>query len=150
MNLDKATLMRFESRGEKVGTWHGKNVFACSSVNLESKGSGAYYILYDDDNKLVGKDGKYYYSYGVVSNEGSVDEYNSRRRYNVVCEKEHDHGDYKKEAKASTYTPGYDMSERPTGDVSMEIDVEAVLKSAREMSIEQLLDGFMTEVMAKG
>ncbi len=150
MNLDKATLMRFESRGEKVGTWHGKSVFACSSANLESKGNGAYYILYDDNNKLVGKDGKYYYSYGVVSDEGSVDEYNSRRRYNVVCEREHDHGDYKKETKTSTYTPGYDVSERPTGDVSMEINVEAVLKQAREMSIDDLLGDFMVAVIAKG
>ncbi len=143
MNLDKATLMRFESRGEKVGTWHGKSVFACSSVNLESKGSGAYYIIYDDDNKLVGKDGKYYYSYGVVSDEGSVDEYNSRRKYTVTVPT----FDAKPQEKTSTYTPGYDVSERPVGDVSMEIDVEAVLKSAREMSIEQLLDGFMSDVM---
>lgn len=145
MNLNKATLMRFESRGEKVGTWHGKSVFACSSVNLESKGSGAYYIIYDDDNKLVGKDGKYYYSYGVVSDEGSVDEYNSRRKYTVTVPTFE-----VKPQDEHTYTPGYDMSERPVGDVTMEIDVEAVLKSAREMSIEQLLDGFMNDVMAKG
>ena len=146
MNLDYFTLKRFESNGEKVGTWNGKSVFACSARDLENKGSGAYYILYDDDNKLVGKDGKYYYSYGTVSESGSVSEYSRRCKYTVTVPT----FEAKPQEKTSTYTPGYDVSERPVGDVSMEIDVEAVLKSAREMSIEQLLDGFMSDVMAKG
>jgi hypothetical protein len=45
-----------------------------------------------------------------------------------------------------SYAPGYDVSERPVGDVKAEIDVEKVLKSAREMSVESLLDGFLTNV----
>jgi hypothetical protein len=45
------------------------------------------------------------------------------------------------------------VSERPVGDVKAEIDVEAVLKSAREMTVESLLDGFLAGVdfsVAKG
>jgi hypothetical protein len=53
-----------------------------------------------------------------------------------------------------TYTPGYDRAERPVGDVKTEIDVEKTLKMAREMSINDLLDGFLPglsyDVMAKG
>jgi hypothetical protein len=51
-----------------------------------------------------------------------------------------------------TYSPGYDVSERPVGDVKAEIDVEKVLKSAREMSVESLLDGFLANISfeAKG
>ena len=37
------------------------------------------------------------------------------------------------------------MSERPVGDVKAGIDVEKVLKSAREMSVESLLDGFLAK-----
>ena len=138
MNLDYYTLKQMAQEGDSLGNWNGKRVFACSAADLESKGTGAYYILYDDENKLVGKDGKHYYSYGSVSASGSVTEYSTRRRYNTVCETQHDHGYNKAE-----YVPGYEVSERPTGDVKMEIDVEATLKAAREMSIADLLAGFM-------
>ena len=163
MNFDYYTLKRMSQKGERVGNWNGRAVFVCSASELENKGTGAYYILYDDENKIVGKDGKFYYSYGTVSESGSVSEYSSRRRYNTVCETQHDHGDYKVNAAmkyssepvpaatvAVSYAPGYDVSERPVADVRVEIDVEATLKKAREMSIEDLLDGFMVGVMAVG
>lgn len=161
MNFDYYTLKALANEGDRLGNWNGKPVFACSAGDIENKGTGAFYILYDDENKIVGKDGKYYYSYGTVSKEGSVNEYSTRRRYNTVCETQHDHGSnttmkQKKSAPAAavsssgTYSPGYDASERPVGDVKAEIDVEATLKRAREMSIEDLLDGFMDSVMAVG
>ena len=53
-------------------------------------------------------------------------------------------------ATEATYAPGYDVSERPIGDVKLEIDVDAVLKKARETSIDDLLDGFMIGILAKG
>lgn len=136
MTFDYTTLKQAEKEGSRLGNWKGKGVFATSTSRLEKLGSGAYYILYDDENKLVGRDGEYFYSYGTVSESGSVSEYNSRRRYNQVCETQHDH---------VSYSPGYDMSERPVGDVKVEIDVEKVLKSAREMSVESLLDGFLAK-----
>ena len=162
MTFDYNTLKRMARSGDRLGNWNGKPVFATSVVDLEDKGSGAYYILYDDDNKIVGKDGKFYYSYGTVSAGGSVSEYSSHRRYNVGCDNAHDHGDYKVNAAmpqsepvpaatvAVTYTPGYDVSERPVADVRAEIDVESTLKKAREMSIDDLLGDFMIGVMAVG
>lgn len=146
MTFDYYTLKALANEGDKLGDWKGRSVFACSASDLENKGTGAFYILYDDENKIVGKDGKHYYSYGTVSREGSVNEYSTRRRYNVVCETQHDHA-YE---NVANYTPGYEASERPTGDVKMEIDVEATLKAAREMSIDDLLAGFMDGVMAVG
>ena len=156
MNFDYFTLKALANEGDRLGNWNGKPVFACSAGDIENKGTGAFYILYDDENKIVGKDGKYYYSYGTVNKEGSVNEYSTRRRYNTVCETQHNHGDYtvkyndKPVPAATTYTPGYDVSERPVADVKTEIDVEATLKRAREMSIEDLLNGFMVGVMAVG
>lgn len=158
MNFDYFTLKALANEGDRLGNWNGKPVFACSAGDIESKGTGAFYILYDDENKIVGKDGRHYYSYGTVSKEGSVNEYSTRRRYNTVCETQHDHSynttmPQKSKPAAATeasYTPGYDMNDRPMGDVKAEIDVEATLKRAREMSIEDLLDGFMDSVMAVG
>jgi hypothetical protein len=158
MNFDYYTLKKLAKEGSRIGNWNGKAVFAASASNLDSLGSGAFYVLYDDENKIVGRDGKHFYSYGTVSESGSVSEYSSRRRYNAVCETQHNHGyevnaamKYSSEpvpAATATvsYAPGYDVSERPTGDVKAEIDVEKVLKSAREMSVESLLDGFLANV----
>lgn len=162
MNFDYYTLKKLAKEGSRIGNWNGKAVFAASASNLENLGGGAFYVLYDDENKIVGRDGKHFYSYGTVSESGSVSEYSSRRRYNAVCETQHNHGyevnaamKYSSEPipAATTYTPGYDVSERPVGDVKAEIDVEKVLKSAREMSVESLLDGFLKGIdfsVAKG
>lgn len=141
MNFDYYTLKKLAKEGSRIGNWNGKAVFAVSASNLENLGGGAFYVLYDDDNKIVGRDGKHFYSYGTVSESGSVSEYNSRRRYNAV----YDHN-VPAATPAVTYAPGYDVSERPVGDVKAEIDVEAVLKSAREMTVESLLDGFLVGV----
>lgn len=153
MNFDYYTLKKLAKEGSRIGNWNGKAVFAASASNLENLGGGAFYVLYDDENKIVGRDGKHFYSYGTVSESGSVSEYSSRRRYNAVCEAYHDHNNMPAATPAVTYAPGYDVSERPVGDVKAEIDVEKVLKSAREMSVESLLDGFLKGIdfsVAKG
>jgi hypothetical protein len=57
-------------------------------------------------------------------------------------------------AAEGSYAPGYDVSERPVGDVKTEIDVEKTLNMAREMTIEDLLEGFLPglsyDTVAKG
>lgn len=138
MNFDYKTLKEIAEIGRMVGSWNGKQVFAASSADLQNLGNGAYYILYDDENKIVGRYRDHWKSYGEVSESGSVTEYNTPRNYNV--------GYYeapKTESKSeSNYTPGYDVADHPVGDVKMEIDVEATLKAARTMIVEDLLVGF--------
>lgn len=156
MTFDYYTLKRMAKDGSRIGNWNGKAVFATSAANLENLGGGAFYVLYDDENKIVGRDGKYFYSYGTVSEGGSVSEYNSRRRYNQVCEAYHGHGynttmKYSSEpvpaaTAAVSYAPGYDKAERPVGDVKTELDVEKTLKMARSMTVESLLEGFLSGV----
>lgn len=135
MNFDYRSLKRAAQEGARLGNWNGKAVFAASSAQLEDLGSGAYYILYDDENKIVSRYRDHWKSCGEVSESGSVTEYNTPRNYNV--------GYYeapKTESKSeSNYTPGYD---HPVGDVKMEIDVEATLQAARTMTVEDLLAGF--------
>lgn len=174
MTFDYRTLSQAARSGQRLGNWNGKAVFAASANDLDNKGSGAFYILYDDENKIVARVGNGWKSFGEVSEAGSVNEYNTARNYNTAAEA----AQAARKAKTSTsgmryssepipqatmkvcgvaahapegsYTPGYDVSERPTGDVKLEIDVDAVLKKARETSIDDLLDGFMVGILAKG
>ena len=176
MTFDYYTLKKAEREGMRLGNWNGKAVFASSANHLENKGSGAYYILYDDDNRIVARTDNGWKSFGEVTTQGSVNEYSSARNYKTPAEaaaaarkassKTSTSGmRYSSEpipqavmkvsySDEGTYAPGYDRAERPVGDVKTEIDVEKTLKMAREMSIEDLLDGFLPglsyDTVAKG
>ena len=172
MTFDYSTLKRAARDGSRLGNWNGKAVFAASADSLDNKGSGAYYILYDDENKIVARTNNGWKSFGEVSVQGSVNEYSSARNYKTPAEaaaaarRASTSGmRYSSEpipqavmtvsyADEGTYAPGYDRAERPVGDVKTEIDVEKTLKMAREMSIEDLLDGFLPglcyDTVAKG
>ena len=172
MTFDYNTLKRASRDGSRLGNWNGKAVFAASANDLENKGNGAFYILYDDENRLVTRVGSGWKSYGEVSVQGSVSEYSSARNYKTPAEaaqaarKASTSGmRYSSEpipqatmtvsyATEGTYAPGYDRTERPVGDVKTEIDVEKTLKMAKNMTVESLLEGFLPglnyDVMAKG
>lgn len=187
MVFDYNTLKRAARDGSRLGNWNGKAVFAASANDLENKGSGTYYILYDDENKIVSRSAANsgWKSYGEVSAQGSVSEYSSARNYRTPVEaaeaarkaKEERSSaawpqtsgmrsvaklqsepipqavmkvcDYTVDSTVGTggsYSPGYDRTERPMGDVRTELDVEKTLKIAREMTIESLLEGFLPEL----
>lgn len=168
MTFDYNTLKRAARDGLRLGNWNGKAVFAASASKLDNLGTGAYYILYDDDNKIVAKTSNGWKSYGEVSESGSVSEYSSARSYRTPAEtaaaarKASTSGmrysaepipqatmtvcGYTADADGGSYSPGYDVSERPTGDVKMGLDVEGTLKKARELSIDDLLAGFLPNV----
>ena len=177
MTFDHYTLKKAEREGMRLGNWNGKAVFASSANHLENKGSGAYYILYDDENKIVARTNSGWKSYGEVTEQGSVNEYNSARNYKTPAEAAA--AARKASSRASTsgmksadipetvmkffgdapvgtggsYSPGYNRTERPVGDVELKIDVEKTLKMAREMTVESLLEGFLPGVsydVAKG
>ena len=172
MTFDYSTLKRAARDGSRLGNWNGKAVFAASADSLDNKGSGAYYILYDDENKIVARTNNGWKSFGEVSVQGSVNEYSSARNYKTPAEaaaaarRASTSGmRYSSEpipqatmtvsyADEGTYAPGYDRAERPVADVKTEIDVEKTLKMAREMSIDDLLDGFLPglsyDTVAKG
>ena len=178
MTFNYGNLKKAEREGTRLGNWNGKAVFAASANNLENLGSGAYYILYDDENRIVARTSNGWKSYGEVTEQGSVNEYSSARNYKTPAEAAAAARKAKEDRRSSTsgmryssepipqatvtvsyanegsYTPGYDRAERPVGDVKTEIDVEKTLKMAREMSIEDLLDGFLPglsyDAMAKG
>ena len=176
MTFDYRTLSQAARSGQRLGNWNGKAVFAASANDLDNKGSGAFYILYDDENKIVARVDNSWKSFGEVSEAGSVNEYNTARNYKTPAEaaaaarkassKTSTSGmrfaampqsepipqavmkvcGYTADANEGTYMPGYQVSERPEGDVKLTIDVEGTLKKAREMTVESLLDGFLLNV----
>lgn len=172
MTFDYRTLKRAASEGQRLGNWNGKAVFAAGSHQLDNLGSGAFYILYDDENKIVAKTQNGWRSYGEVSESGSVNEYGSPRKYTTAAEAAAAARKTNSAAALQTsgmryssepipqavakvnkpeYVPGYDATERPVGDVKLEIDVEATLKKAREMTVADLLEGLNFGVdIAKG
>ena len=162
MTFDYSTLKRAAKDGIKLGNWYGKAVFAASVENLKNLGNGVYYILYDDKNKIVARTDSGWKIFGEVTTQGSVNEYNSACNYKTPAEaaRKVKYGsnsiprDIMMVSSTGIYSPGYDRAERPVGDVKTEIDVEKTLKMAREMTVENLLEGFLPglnyDVAAKG
>lgn len=132
MNFTYAELRKVSMRGERIGQWNGLNVYAASAAELDEYGNGAYLILYDDDNILVKKDSQgRWHSYGWVSSTGNVHEYSAPR-----CYKEEVVSVEKKQEEVK------EVKEEVIADVKIGIDVDKVLKTARELTVDSLLEGF--------
>ena len=135
MTFDYNTLKKAAANGGKIGNWKGLPVLSVSRDMLRNRGNGAYYVIYDEDNSFVKKEGAMWFRYGYLDKEGSVHEQTKREYFPIPSRKEEPKVDA---AKAEfTYAPA-----ATTADVRVEIDVEATLKKAREMTIEDLLAGF--------
>ena len=143
MTFDYNTLKKAAANGGKIGNWKGLPVFSVSRDTLRNRGNGAYYVVYDEDNSFVKKEGAMWFRYGYLDKEGSVHEQTKREYFPTPSRKEEPKVDAVKAEftyvpTATTSTPGTTT----TADVRVEIDVEATLKKAREMTIEDLLAGF--------
>ena len=65
------------AEGRRIGGYRGKNVFSCSKWKYDAlKSKDAFYVLYDENNKLV-HDG---IVYGTISDGGLVDEWEYERQ----------------------------------------------------------------------
>lgn len=139
MNFTYQILRQAEVSGDRIGNWKGMPVFACCSNNLKHKGSGAYFILYDDENKIVSMSQDDWYEYGTVSSNGNVSELDRRKLYGESKSKS-----APKKAVPQTYTaePQTEEVAAVVADVKIGIDVDATLKAARTQTIADLLAGF--------
>ena len=137
MNFTYQILRQAEASGDRIGNWKGMPVFACRSNNLKHKGSGAYFILYDDENKIVGMFQDDWYEYGTVSSSGNVSELDRRKLYGASKPKP-----APKKETPKTYAVEQKKEEVVVADVKIGIDVDATLKAARTQTIADLLAGF--------
>ena len=154
MKFSYSNLKSAEQGGNRIGNWHGLPVLASSKYGLKNKGSGVYYIVYDDNNKIVRYKNGDWWEYGIVSEAGNVDEYRSPRAYVQEYQspqyyKEETHAVCGKTASQCDGTAAAAHDE-PIGDVKIGIDVDAVLQNAREMTVDSLLEGFNYGLEAKG
>ena len=141
--------------GDRVGNWKGYPVFSSHKMGLNEKASGAYFIVYDDDNEIVRKIDGDWYSFGQCSESGSVIEWDRRRKYSTVAtaysyRSEEAHAVCGKTADECDGTAAAAAADEVVGDVKIGIDVDAVLKNARTMTVDSLLAGFDYGLDAKG
>ena len=155
MTFDYNTLKKAAANGGKIGNWKGLPVFSVSRDTLRNRGNGAYYVVYDEDNSFVKKEGAMWFRYGYLDKEGSVHEQTKREYFPTPSKREEPKVAKYDAVKAAftdapaafTYAPAAASTSSASGttttaDVRVEIDVEATLKKAREMTIEDLLKGF--------
>ena len=153
MTFDYNTLKKAAANGGKIGNWKGLPVFSVSRDTLRNRGNGAYYVVYDEDNSFVKKEGAMWFRYGYLDTAGSVHEQTKREYFPTPSRKEEPKvakydtmkAEFTDAPAAFTYVPTSTTSgpsTTTTADVRVEIDVEATLKKAREMTIEDLLKGF--------
>ena len=140
MTFDYNTLKKAAANGGKIGNWKGLPVFSVSRDVLRNRGNGAYYVIYDEDNSFVKKEGAMWFRYGYLDKEGSVHEQTKREYFPTPSKPQVAKFDAVK--AEFTYAPAAHHETTTTADVRVEIDVEATLKKAREMTIEDLLAGF--------
>lgn len=153
MTFDYNTLKKAAANGGKIGNWKGLPVFSVSRDVLRNRGNGAYYVVYDEDNSFVKKEGAMWFRYGYLDKEGSVHEQTKREYFPTPSKREEPKVAKFDAVKAeftyvptahheTTVAPGPSTTTTTTADVRVEIDVETTLKKAREMTIEDLLAGF--------
>ena len=134
MTFDYRTLRNAAKEGTHLGNWRGKPVFACSAADIKDKGNGAYFVLYDDENLLVARNNNgNLMSYGSVSTSGTVTEYSFAKGYGA--------GETKKEKKEEKKREPVKMPTVTMG-VDYEVIVANTLQAARDMTVNDLLDGF--------
>lgn len=101
----------------RIGGWQGWDVYSCSKYDYDAT-SKHFYVIYDDDKKLVRQG----YVYGSINSNGTINEVDSRYEYFTPKKKN-------KPAPAPTYTvpaTGYSayMAGAKTGDTDVKVDTE--------------------------
>lgn len=124
----------------KIGRWQGIDVYAASDIDLKKgKRHNFYYVIYDNDNKLVGFKNGYWQVFGYVGEDGVVEEID-RFKYEFLNEK------MKYEFKNETSNEKVDLKNENENeiiaDVKLGMLVDEMLSSARTMTVNSLLEGF--------
>lgn len=142
--FDYRTLKEAWSRGVDVGHFNGYPVYAIKTSEMLDKGTGAYYILFDQDNLLVRKMDGDWYKFAKVGISGSLSderkelyrEYmrKSAQRYDEPVKEMEKPVEKKEEAEAAY--------EKVEGDVQLGIVIDDILAGVRTLKVDDLLKGF--------
>ena len=115
---------------EMIGNWKGKPVYATAKKNIGECVNGVYYIVFDDENTIIGINRENrLMQYGTINVKGEVDEFQFAATY------------VKEMPRKKEKEPEAEASEI-VGDVRLGELVAQTLKSARDMTVDSLLEGF--------
>ena len=129
----------------RIGNWKGKPVYSVRKDHInEECVNGVYYVVFDDGYKIIGIDSSNRLKeYGSIDRGGNVDEHFAPLKYSVYAEERPSKPAYVKETPQPQVVVE-EAAEIPTvvADVKLEIDVDATLQAARDMTVDSLLEGF--------
>ena len=115
---------------EMIGNWKGKPVYATAKKNIGECVNGVYYIVFDDENTIIGINRENrLMQYGTINVKGEVDEFQFAATY------------VKEMPRKKEKEPEAEASEI-VGDVRLGELVAQTLKAARDMTVDSLLEGF--------
>ena len=118
---------------EKIGNWKGKPVYATAKKNIGECVNGVYYIVFDDENTIIGINRENrLMQYGTINVKGEIDEFQFAATYVKEMPR-------KREPSA---TPVAEEAAEIVGDVRLGELVAQTLKAARDMTVDSLLEGF--------
>lgn len=142
--FDYASLKEAWSRGMDVGHFNGYPVYPIKTSEMYDKGTGAYYILFDQDNLLVRKMDGDWYKFAKVDMRGSLSderkelyrEYmrKSAQRYDEPVTEMKKPVEKRKEAETAY--------EKVEGDVQLGLAIDDILAGVRTLTVDDLLKGF--------
>ena len=116
---------------EKIGNWKGKPVYATAKKNIGECVNGVYYIVFDDENTIIGINRENcLMQYGTINVKGEIDEFQFAATYVKEMPR-----------KREEPSPAAEAAEI-VGDVRLGELVAQTLKAARDMTVDSLLEGF--------
>ena len=138
MQFTYTYLKSADQNGITVGNYNGYDVVPITKSRLSEKENNNFiYLIYDDDNLLYHNG----YVMATVDKNGNVNTFNKRR---YIVRREEPKSAFTQEVKEipRAEDPAAETNSSTTGDAVLELMVEDVLKNAREMTIDSLLEGF--------
>jgi hypothetical protein len=142
MEFSYENLRNSFQNGNPIGEFWNRDVYAINIDNLCNVDGRYVYVVYDHHNQIILKDGDTWYWIGQLQRSGKVDMMNKRQPYYIPP----------KPAQAQPYKEEKlpRKEEKPVAatniaaetNVSINMDIDEILKAARAMTVSSLLDGF--------
>lgn len=149
MEFSYENLRNSFQNGNPIGEFWNRDVYAISIDNLCNVDGRYVYVVYDHHNQIILKDGDTWYWIGQLQRSGKVDMMNKRQPYyippkpvQVQALPREEEKLPRKEEKPVAATNIAAMSVAAETNVSINMDIDEMLKAARAMTVSSLLDGF--------
>lgn len=141
------TLQKYYDANKSIGSWNGREVYACPRKELYKKPFDYYYIVYDDERMGKFPLVRANRLYGLVSEGGGVEECHPVEEYlypTPTAVKKKSYEEVKEAEEYSNVTVD-NSTEIDYPSVAMDNLVDEMLEKARNITIEDLVGDFCYE-----